>query len=64
MPEGEHAAILETYSYAEGVIQLRVTGSLAQVTAYARVMRERDPSHFCIRNAETNTCACSLYGVG
>lgn len=62
MPEGEHAAIFETYS-GEGVIQVRVTGSLEQVKAAARVWSLLD-DHFCIRWADSNTCACAHYGIG
>lgn len=63
MPEGEHAAIFETYSDAEGVLQVRVSGSEAEIKAYARVMRSVDALNFCIRWADSNTCACAHYGV-
>lgn len=63
MPEGEHAAIFETYSDAEGVLQVRVSGTEGQVKAYVQRMRVLDPDFFCVRWADSNTCACAHYGV-
>lgn len=61
MPEGDHAAIFETFG-DEGVIQVRVTGSLSEVKAAVRVWSLLD-NQFCVRWADSNTCACAHYGL-